>query len=140
MRPSDCCRNTTGWSRRKWITFAGSLGRRRRRVRSMKRCSPSATCRGLKSSASNIPPPFAIVESSALLVYQLPDTHWWSAGGRLRLHNDFWEKMNDIRSRIPAGGRDISFDEFLKRQRKLAPRVKQMARGFAEGFNAAHAD
>jgi len=83
---------------------------------------------------------FAIVESSALLVYQLPDTHWWSAGGRWRLHNDFWEKMNDIRSRIPVGGRDISFDEFLKRQRKLAPRVKQMARGFAEGFNAAHAD
>jgi len=83
---------------------------------------------------------FAIVESAALLAYQLPDTHWWSSRGRWRLNNDFWEKMNAIRSRIPAGAHDISFAEFLRRQRKLAPHLKQMARSFAEGFNAAHAD
>jgi monoamine oxidase len=83
---------------------------------------------------------FSIVESAALLAYQLPDTHWWSSRGRWRLENDFWEKMNAIRRRIPAGAHDVAFAEFLKRQRRIAPHLKQMALQYVEGYHASHAD
>ena len=83
---------------------------------------------------------FAIVESASLLAYRLPDSHWSSARGRWRIENDFWGKMNAITSKIPANAHDISFAEFLNRQRKLAPRLKRMALDFAEGYHASHAD
>ena len=84
---------------------------------------------------------FSIVESAALCAYQLPDTHWWSTRGQWRLENDFWDKINcRPNRRIPAFAHDISFAEFLKRQRRLAPRLKQLAKNFVEGYHASHAD
>jgi monoamine oxidase len=83
---------------------------------------------------------FSIVESAALLAYRLPDSHWSSTRGRWRIENDFWATLNAITSKIPADAHDISFAEFLNRQRKLAPRLKQMALDFAEGYQASHAD
>ena len=83
---------------------------------------------------------FAIVESAPLLAYRLPDSHWSSARGRWRIENDFWGKLNAITSKIPANAHDISFAEFLNRQRRLAPRLKRMAMDFAEGYHASHAD
>lgn len=47
--------------------------------------------------------------------------------------------MSAIFARI-RGGRDRSFADFLRAQRGLSPRTRQMATGFVEGFNAAHAD
>ena len=83
---------------------------------------------------------FAIVDAAALTAYQLPDTRWWSTRGRWHLENDFWEKMDRVRRKIPAKAHDISFAEFLERQRKLAPHLKKMATDFVEGYHAAHAD
>ena len=82
----------------------------------------------------------AIVESAALLAYRLPDTRWWSTRGRWHLQNDFWEKWIAVCRKIPPNAHDISFAEFLQRQRKLAPQIKRMAVDFVEGYHAAHAD
>jgi monoamine oxidase len=60
-------------------------------------------------------------------------------GGRWQRDADFWGKMSKVFARI-RGGRDRSFAGFLRAQRGLSPRVKMMALGFVEGFNAAHAD
>lgn len=83
---------------------------------------------------------FAIVEAAALLAYQLPDSHWWSSGRRWSEINDFWGTIDRVRARIPARAHDISFAEFLKRQRAISPHVKRLATTFVEGYHAAHAD
>ncbi len=83
---------------------------------------------------------FGIVEAAGLLVYELPDTYWWSSGARWRLIDDFWGEMTRLRRRIPVQTPDISFADFLKTQRKLPPRLKQLATGFVEGYYASHAD
>ena len=83
---------------------------------------------------------FGIVDAAALTAYQLPDTHWWSTRGRWHTQNDFWDRMNAVRRKIPANAHDISFAEFLDRRRKLSPHIKRMAFDFVEGYHAAHAD
>lgn len=85
-------------------------------------------------------PTLAIVESAALLAYQLSDTRWWSTHGRWHLERDFWKKLSAVRSRIPANAHDISFAEFLDRQRSMAPQLKRLALQFVEGYHASHAD
>ena len=82
---------------------------------------------------------FDIVQAAALTAYQLPDNHWWSERGRWREIDDFWEQMERLRSRIPKG-RDTSFSEFLRTQRRLSPRLRRMAVSYVEGYHAAHAD
>ena len=83
---------------------------------------------------------FAIVEAAALTAYELPDTHWWAARNKWHQEPNFWEKMIKLRKRIPAGAHDISFADFLKKQRSVPPRIKEMALMFVEGYHAAHAD
>ena len=83
---------------------------------------------------------FKIVEAGALLAYELPDNHWISDRGKFRRLPDFWATTKRIRMKIPARGRDVSFAEFLNKQRNLSPPLKAMATNFAEGYNAAHAD
>ena len=82
---------------------------------------------------------FAIVQAAALLAYELPDDHWWSRRGRWTRMNDFWGDMAKVRARI-GDGPDRSFADFLKGQRSLAPRLKELAMNFVEGYHAAHAD
>jgi monoamine oxidase len=82
---------------------------------------------------------FSIVEAAALTAYELPDDHWWSAGGRWAEVKDFWGTIDKVRSRIRAE-HDLSFADFLKKQRSLEPRVREMALGFVEGYHASHAD
>ncbi|MEA2336174.1 MAG: hypothetical protein QOE82_181 [Thermoanaerobaculia bacterium] len=82
---------------------------------------------------------FAIVDAAGLLAYELPDEHWWSRGGRWTRVNDFWGEMARIRSRI-GDGPDRSFADFIKSQRSLSPRAKELATNFVEGYHAAHAD
>lgn len=82
---------------------------------------------------------FAIVEAAALTAYQLPDDHWWSRNGRWTDVHDFWAQMVKVRAKIP-GGRDMSFADFLKTQRRMPKRLRDMALSFVEGYHAAHAD
>ena len=83
---------------------------------------------------------FAIVEAAPLLVYQLPDDHWWSANGEFRRIRDFWTTVQSVLKRVPAHGHDVSFAEFLEHQKRLSPRVKRLAMNFVEGYHASHAD
>lgn len=83
---------------------------------------------------------FAIVEAAALLAYELPDTHWWlSRGRRWELVEGFLDQIDALKSRIPASP-DRSFADFLKSQKKLSRRLREMAVGFVEGYHAAHID
>src|SRR5205085_5634005 len=71
---------------------------------------------------------------------ELPDNHWWSQDGRWELIDDFWGQLNSVRSKIRERKHDISFAEFLGRQRGIPPRTRRLARTFVEGYHAAHAD
>jgi len=82
---------------------------------------------------------FAIVDAAALLAYQLPDAHVWSRRGRLQPIGDLWGQIARIRSRI-GDGPDRSFADFVKSQRSLTPRQRELALSFVEGYHAAHAD
>jgi monoamine oxidase len=82
---------------------------------------------------------FRIVDSAALTACELPDDHWWSQGGARRRIADFWGQIDNVRSKIGALRRDVSFAEFLRRQR-LSPRLCELARTFVEGYHASHAD
>ncbi len=83
---------------------------------------------------------FAIVDAAALAVCKLPDDHWWSRDGHLTEIRDFWGQVDRVRARIRPMKRDISFAEFLRRQRSVAPRLRALTRMFVEGYHAAHAD
>ena len=82
---------------------------------------------------------FAIVEAAALTAYQLPDEHAWVSNGRWTNIASFWDEVQKVTNRIRAH-HDISFAEFLKRQKKISGRTRAMAMGFVEGYHAAHAD
>ncbi len=85
---------------------------------------------------------FAIVDAGALLTYELPETQWWSTrgDGKWRIESDFWEKVTRVFQRIPADAHDVSFADFLKQQRHIPPRQKQLALRFVESYDASHAD
>jgi monoamine oxidase len=83
---------------------------------------------------------FAIVDAAPLLAYRLPDDHWWMRGGKRERIADFWKRVESVQARIGPVGHDISFSDFLRTQRGLSPRAKELARTFVEGYHAAHAD
>ncbi|HEY8133747.1 MAG TPA: NAD(P)/FAD-dependent oxidoreductase [Thermoanaerobaculia bacterium] len=86
------------------------------------------------------PETLAIVQAAALVAYQLPADQWWSAQGKMSRIHDFWGSMQRLLKRIPSGAHDISFAEFLDRQRNLSPRSRKLALAFVEGYYASHAD
>ena len=84
---------------------------------------------------------FGIVEASALVACELPDNHWWvSKDGDWSQIRDFWGEIAKVQSQIGRLRNDVSFADFLRTRRSLAPRVRELARGFVEGYHAAHAD
>jgi monoamine oxidase len=82
---------------------------------------------------------FSITDAAPLIVGELPDDHWWVVNGK-KQKIDFWSQINKVRSRIRHLRTDISFDEFLRRQKGLSPRLREMACRFVEGYHAAHAE
>ena len=83
---------------------------------------------------------FDIVDAAALAAAQLPDDHWWAAGGKRERIADFWGAMDAIRAKIGNRKRDISFAAFLRGRRDLTPRLRELACNFVEGYHASHAD
>jgi monoamine oxidase len=83
---------------------------------------------------------FHIVRAAGLAAAELPDNHWWSRGGRWQLL-DFWPRIERLQKAAASiRGRDRSFAEFLRGQRGQSALDRQLARGFVEGYHAAHAD
>ena len=83
---------------------------------------------------------FAIVRAASLAALELPDTHWWARGGAWDLVPDFWGQIEAVQRKIGSSARDVSFAEFLARRNDLRARTRELARGFVEGYHAAHAD
>jgi monoamine oxidase len=81
-----------------------------------------------------------IVDAAALTAIELPDEHWWSRGEGHERIADFWELMNSVRAKIGSRKRDVSFSDFLRAQRNLTPRTRELARAFVEGYHAAHVE
>ncbi len=86
------------------------------------------------------PASFDIVDAAALAVCELPDDHWWSKDGQITEIRDFWGQIDRVRARIGALKRDVSFAEFLRKQRAISPRLRELSCMFVEGYHAAHAD
>jgi monoamine oxidase len=83
---------------------------------------------------------FSIIDAAALAAAQLPDDHWWTEDGQRTRIDDFWGDIDQVRAKIGAMKRDVSFDEFLRRRKDLTPRLRELARTFVEGYHASHAD
>jgi monoamine oxidase len=83
---------------------------------------------------------FSIVGAAALMACELPDDHHWSASRGWTELRDFWEQIERVRAKIGGRRRDVSFAEFLRSQRSISPRLRELARSFVEGYHAAHAD
>lgn len=83
---------------------------------------------------------FSVVESAALMACELPDQHVWSRNGKFEPLPDFWGRIDRVRAQISSLKKDVSFAEFLRTRRNLSPRLRELARNFAEGYHAAHAD
>ncbi|PYQ29150.1 MAG: hypothetical protein DMF56_12800 [Acidobacteria bacterium] len=83
---------------------------------------------------------FAIVDAAALPVYELRTDYWYSRNGSFTHIRDFWGLINRVRARIGPLKQDVSFAEFMRTQRALSPRTRQLACNFVEGYHAAHAD
>ena len=63
---------------------------------------------------------------------------WTSAGGRLTLMDDFWERLDRVMRRLrEAPARDRSFADALAGMRDLPPALRQLAVQYVEGFHAA---
>ena len=86
------------------------------------------------------PATFSIVDAAALSAYQLPDDHRWLSNGKWQEVDDFWEEIDRVRRQIGRLKRDMSFADFLRTRRSMPARLRQMARGFVEGYHASHAD
>lgn len=85
------------------------------------------------------PSTFGIVDAASLTACELPDNHWWSANGRWQLV-DFWEHIESVQRKVGTLRQDMSFAAFLRSRRNIAPRLRELALGFVEGYHAAHAD
>ncbi|HJQ36197.1 MAG TPA: NAD(P)/FAD-dependent oxidoreductase [Thermoanaerobaculia bacterium] len=85
------------------------------------------------------PASFDIVDAAALAVCELPDDHWWSKDGQITEIRDFWGQIDRVRARIGRLKRDVSFAEFLRTQRAISPRLRELSCMFVEGYHAAHA-
>ena len=83
---------------------------------------------------------FRIVDAAALTVCRLPDDHWWTRGGKRERVDDFWDRIDRVRGKIGKLRRDVSFAEFLRKEKNIDARTRELARTFVEGYHAAHAD
>jgi monoamine oxidase len=80
-----------------------------------------------------------IARAAGLAIVELPDEHLWAEGGRLRSMGEVWSRLERVLKRIRPRGKDVSFEEFLARQR-LPGSAREVARLFVEGYYAAHVD
>ena len=83
------------------------------------------------------PETWNIVKASRTAVYETADNHWHFLRGKVQKADDFWEELDAVLGKLPTRGKDISFVDFLAKQKNLSRRAKQLALSFVEGFDAA---
>lgn len=79
-----------------------------------------------------------IVARARLRAYDIAGRRWAPKGGRLRIVDDFWERLDRVMRKLDEKrDPDRSFADALARMRSLPPTDRAMARQFVEGFHAA---
>lgn len=84
-----------------------------------------------------MPETFELLDESGLIAYDLADRHVSTRDGKPITRDKDWEAAHALLDRVGRGQADESFESFLKRAGRISPKVRQLATGFVEGFNAA---
>jgi monoamine oxidase len=79
-----------------------------------------------------------IVRAAGLTTCDVAGRRWVSEGGKLRIMDDFWERLDRVMRRLDEEREpDRSFADALSRMKSAQPRDRQLAKQFVEGFHAA---
>jgi monoamine oxidase len=79
-----------------------------------------------------------IARDAKLRVVDIAGRQWASTNGRLRLMDDFWERLDRVMRRLDENrDPDRSFADAIARLRAVAPMDRQLAVQYVEGFQAA---
>ena len=81
---------------------------------------------------------FKLIRSAKLHTRVAPESQFFFEAGRLKRIN-LWDRIGEVIERIDLKKPDCSFAEFLAAER-LNENIRRLARGFAEGFDAAYVD
>lgn len=79
-----------------------------------------------------------IARGAGLRMVDVAGRRWLGARGRIRLMDDFWERLDSVMRRLD-GAREIdrSFADAIARARGLSPANRRLATQYVEGFHAA---
>jgi monoamine oxidase len=79
-----------------------------------------------------------IARDAKLRTMDVAGRRWMSAGGRLRLMDDFWERLDRVMRRLDEDrDPDRSFADALDGMRSVASADRRLATQYVEGFHAA---
>jgi monoamine oxidase len=81
------------------------------------------------------------IKAAGLSTEDIVDQHWRFRDGQLiSQDSSFWDQLEKLFSNIEEDGPDVTFEEFIERQKDLAPATRTLARTYVEGFHAADPD
>jgi len=79
-----------------------------------------------------------LTREAGLRTIDVAGRRWMSAGGRLRLEDDFWERLDRVMRRLDdERDPDRSFADAIAGMRSVAPADRRLAVQYVEGFHAA---
>jgi monoamine oxidase len=82
---------------------------------------------------------FGLAEDHGLKLVDITGRRFQADGGRLRVLDDFWERLDRVMRRLDAAREpDRTFAEALAKNRSLAAEDRALALQFVQGFHAAH--
>jgi len=80
---------------------------------------------------------FALAREASIAVERLPAAHLEIEGGRTRIRRDYWTRFEAIARRLRSSGRDRSVADFLRAQRRMPLRDRELLASIVEGYDAA---
>ena len=78
-----------------------------------------------------------ILRNARLETTEVVDRHWVFSYGALAEDKSFWQKIEQVISKIPSCGRDQDLCSFLQQHERLSPSARTMLLEYVEGFHAA---
>jgi monoamine oxidase len=78
-----------------------------------------------------------IAANHALRMMDMAGRRWTTSGGRLRLMDDFWERLDVVMRRLRERERDRSFADALRSMRGVTTANRRLALQYVQGFHAA---
>ena len=78
-----------------------------------------------------------IAADHGLRLMDMAGRRWTSSRGRLRLMDDFWERLDVVMRRLRERERDRSFADALRSMRGITAEKRRLALQFVQGFHAA---